>query len=53
MVRQPYDELFAAALNAAERRLVEPGLRKVRALGFKLPETGFNSARSSYVIWRG
>ncbi len=39
-----YDELFGAALGASERRQVEADLRKVRALGFKLPETGTSSS---------
>jgi DNA-binding MarR family transcriptional regulator len=48
-----YDELFVAALGAAERRQVEAGLRKVRALGFKLPETDFRLRRAQqYPIWK-
>ena len=48
-----YDELFAEALTPAERRQVEAGLRRVRALGFKLPETDFKLRRAQqYPIWR-
>lgn len=48
-----YDELFGAALSAAERRQIEAGLRKVRALGFKLPETDFKLRRAQqYPIWK-
>jgi hypothetical protein len=39
-------------LTAPERRQVEAGLRKVRALGFKLPETDFKLRRAKhYPIW--
>jgi DNA-binding MarR family transcriptional regulator len=44
--RELYDELLAAGLSAAERRQVEAGLRKVRALGFKMPETDFKLRRA-------
>jgi DNA-binding MarR family transcriptional regulator len=48
-----YDELFDAALGAPERRAVEAALRKVRALGFKLPETDFKLRRAQqYPIWK-
>jgi DNA-binding MarR family transcriptional regulator len=48
-----YDELFGAALSAVERRQVEAALRKVRALGFKLPETDFKLRRAQhYPIWK-
>ena len=48
-----YKELFAAALTDAERRQVEAGLRKVRAFGFKLPETDFKLRRAQqYPIWK-
>jgi DNA-binding MarR family transcriptional regulator len=48
-----YDELFSAALEASERRQVEAGLRKVRALGFKLPETDFKLRRAQqFPIWK-
>jgi len=53
IMRELYDELFAAALGAAERRQVEAGLRKVRALGFRLPETDFKLRRAQqYPIWK-
>ena len=41
-----YKELFAEALTPAEQRQVEGGLRKVRALAFKLPETDFKLRRA-------
>jgi DNA-binding MarR family transcriptional regulator len=48
-----YDELFAPALGTAERKQVEASLRKVRALGFKLPETDFKLRRAQqYPIWK-
>lgn len=48
-----YDELFGAALNATELRQVEAGLRKVRAIGFKLPETDFKLRRAQqFPIWK-
>jgi DNA-binding MarR family transcriptional regulator len=51
--RELYDDLFAAGLNAAERRQVEAGLRKVRAVGFKLPETDFKLRRAQqFPIWK-
>jgi DNA-binding MarR family transcriptional regulator len=53
IMRELYDELFGAALGAAERRQVEAGLRKVRALGFKLPETDFKLRRAQqFPIWK-
>jgi DNA-binding MarR family transcriptional regulator len=53
IMRELYDELFAAALSATERRQVEAGLRKVRALGFKLPETDFKLRRAQqFPIWK-
>jgi DNA-binding MarR family transcriptional regulator len=53
IMRELYDDLFAAALSAAERRQVEGGLRKVRALGFKLPETDFKLRRAQqFPIWK-
>mgnify|MGYP001575624446 CR=1 FL=1 len=48
-----YDELFSAAMPAAERRQVEASLRKIRALGFKLPETDFRLRRAQqYPVWK-
>ena len=47
-----YDELFASVLTATEKRQVEVALRKVRALGFKLPETDFKLRRAQqYSFW--
>jgi hypothetical protein len=38
---------------SVERRHVEAGLRKVRALGFKLPETDFKLRRPrQHPIWK-
>jgi DNA-binding MarR family transcriptional regulator len=51
--KELYDELFVAAMTAPERRQVETALRKVRALGFKLPETDFKLRRAQlYSIWK-
>ena len=48
-----FKDLFAAALTPAEQRQVEAGLRKVRALAFKLPETDFKLRRAQqYPIWK-
>lgn len=48
-----YDEMFAAALSVAERRAVADGLRKVRDIGFRLPETDFKLRRAQrYPIWK-
>jgi DNA-binding MarR family transcriptional regulator len=53
IMRELYDELFEAALSATERREVEAGLRKVRALAFKLPETDFKLRRAQqFPIWK-
>jgi DNA-binding MarR family transcriptional regulator len=53
VMRELYDELFAAALSATERHQVEAGLRKVRALAFKLPETDFKLRRAQqFPIWK-
>jgi len=53
IMRELHDELFSAALGAADRRQVEAGLRKVRALGFKLPETDFKLRRAQqFPIWK-
>ena len=53
IMRELYDELFGAALSAAERRQVEAGLRKVRALAFKMPETDFKLRRAQqFPIWK-
>ena len=48
-----YDDMFGQVLTAAERRQVETALKKVRALGFKLPETDFKLRRAQqYGIWK-
>lgn len=48
-----YDELFGSVLTAAEKRSIETTLKKVRALGFKLPETDFKLRRAQqYGLWR-
>jgi DNA-binding MarR family transcriptional regulator len=48
-----YSELFAPAMSAAERRQLEAALRKVRAIGFKLPETDFKLRRAQHhPIWK-
>jgi hypothetical protein len=53
IMRDLYEELFAAGLSATERRQVEAGLRKVRAIGFKLPETDFKLRRAQqFPIWK-
>jgi hypothetical protein len=41
-----YNELFGAALGAVEKRQIEAAPRKVRALGFKLPETDTRESSS-------
>lgn len=48
-----YDDMFGNVLSAAEKKTVETILRKVRALGFKLPETDFKLRRAQqYAIWK-
>jgi DNA-binding MarR family transcriptional regulator len=48
-----YDDLFGEVLNATEKRQVETVLKKVRANGFKLPETDFKLRRAQqYSIWK-
>jgi len=48
-----YEDMFGNVLSAAEKRQVETILRKVRALGFKLPETDFKLRRAQqYSIWK-
>ena len=48
-----YDDLFGAVLTAADKRTIEATLKKVRALGFKLPETDFKLRRAQqYPIWK-
>ena len=53
IMRELYDELFAAGLSEAERRQVESGLRKIRALGFQMPETDFKLRRAQqFPVWK-
>ena len=48
-----YNDLFASVLNAQEKRQLEATLKKVRAVGFKLPETDFKLRRAQqYPIWK-
>jgi DNA-binding MarR family transcriptional regulator len=49
-----YDDMFGnKVLTASEKRQVEVILKKVRALGFKLPETDFKLRRAQqYTIWK-
>ena len=48
-----YDDMFGSVLNATEKRQVEAILRKVRALGFKMPETDFKLRRAQqYPVWK-
>lgn len=48
-----YDDMFGAVLTATEKRQAETILRKVRALGFKMPETDFKLRRAqTYPIWK-
>lgn len=51
--KELYRELFASALTTADKRQVEALLKKVRAVGFKLPETDFKLRRAQqYPIWK-
>jgi DNA-binding MarR family transcriptional regulator len=53
ITKELYGELFQAALNATERKQAEATLKKVRALGFRLPETDFRLRRAQqYPIWK-
>lgn len=48
-----YEDMFGSVLTATEKRQVETTLKKVRALGFKLPETDFKLRRAQqYLIWK-
>ena len=48
-----YEDMFGNVLSATEKRQVETALKKVRALGFKLPETDFKLRRAQrYGIWK-
>src|SRR5581483_808434 len=48
-----YDDMFNSVLSATEKRQLETTLKKVRALGFKLPETDFKLRRAQqYKLWK-
>jgi DNA-binding MarR family transcriptional regulator len=48
-----YDDMFGVALNATEKKSIETVLKKVRGLGFRLPETDFKLRRAQqYQIWK-
>jgi DNA-binding MarR family transcriptional regulator len=50
---QLYEDLFSSVLSAAEKRQIETILKKVRAHGFKLPETDFKLRRAQqYSYWK-
>lgn len=48
-----YDDMFQSVLSAADKKQLEGILRKVRQLGFKLPETDFKLRRAQqYPLWK-
>ncbi len=48
-----YEDMFGSTLTATDKRSLEAILKKVRAVGFKLPETDFKLRRAQqYTIWR-
>lgn len=48
-----YDDMFGNVLTATEKRQVETALKKVRSVGFKMPETDFKLRRAQqYPSWR-
>ncbi len=48
-----YDDMFGAVLTASDKKQIETILKKVRSLGFKLPETDFKLRRAQqYMIWK-
>jgi DNA-binding MarR family transcriptional regulator len=48
-----YRDLFGSVLSATEVRQIESSLKKVRAVGFKLPETDFKLRRAQqYPVWK-
>ncbi len=50
--KELYQELFTQALTAAEAKSLVDALKKVRAMGFTLPETDFKLRRTrQYPIW--
>ena len=48
-----YDDMFGSVLNATEKKQIEAAMKKIRAVGFKLPETDFKLRRAQqYGIWK-
>ena len=48
-----YDDMFGGVLTASDKRALETILKKIRTLGFKLPETDFKLRRAQqYALWR-
>jgi DNA-binding MarR family transcriptional regulator len=48
-----YDDMFGSILTAADKRSLEVIMKKIRSVGFKLPETDFKLRRAQqYNIWR-
>ena len=48
-----YNDMFGSVLNATDKKQLETILKKVRAVGFKLPETDFKLRRAQqYPIWK-
>jgi DNA-binding MarR family transcriptional regulator len=48
-----YSDLFGTALTATDKKTIEGIMKKVRAQGFKLPETDFKLRRAQqYPIWK-
>jgi MarR family multiple antibiotic resistance transcriptional regulator len=51
--KELYNDMFGSVLNATEKRQIESALKKVRALGFKMPETDFKLRRAQqYPVWK-
>jgi MarR family multiple antibiotic resistance transcriptional regulator len=51
--KELYSDMFGSILNATEKRQIESALKKVRALGFKMPETDFKLRRAQqYPVWK-
>lgn len=48
-----YDDMFGSVISASEKKALETTLKKVRALGFKMPETDFKLRRAQqWGIWK-
>jgi DNA-binding MarR family transcriptional regulator len=48
-----YNDMFGSVLTATDKKSIEQILKKVRAVGFKLPETDFKLRRAQqYLIWK-